>query len=454
MTNTAEDLNSESFTKLANDDNFNLETRIQAEGLFSISDTHGKLSAVDKGFSYAKSNNYALVLNGDFVNDYNFEGIAHKMGYKSQQTMFGEYIQDNLSQEDLQKYVFLMNYSQVGSIDPFLNQVPEFQKQAAKQQLEQLVEEVQGKDFINKLELTQKSFVEEKQDEIIQNTYGLQILYQVFMDEEAKSLANKINEYDQQVLFNPGNHENAVFVEQVRQYLDNKENIIDVANHEGYIVLEQSNGKEISMAGMTNCVHIMPYLQNLGLQEEEYNYLTSHMGIDEIKAKTIMQGNVSQEELSGLEHLIKQDKDYHRITQGQEKKLDVFLTHGQIGEVMKNNGEGMDVPYFGVAAYMSNLAEYTIEGHIHDWYDGKNSFGNNMIRAAGEFGAELRKDDNGQIITQKVQIDEDFDGNHHNDIPYGLDFLQMRVEDMMKQYGLTDLPTNDEYSSEEDQKAE
>lgn len=433
------------------DSNYDQNRTISANGFIVASDLHGNYNSLEQVYSIAKDRNLGVVINGDIVNDYHFKEFANNLGFKSQQDMFLEYAQNNLTQEDLHTLLFSQQYSQVQSLEPFLNQVPDFQKSQVKEQLEGILSYSQSNEFKEKFEQTAYNFKEEKEDEVIQNQIHLNVLYHVFMEEEAKRLAGEINKYDVSTLFNLGNHEHSLFAKQVRGYLDDPSKLIDVTNHKGHVRIEQENGQEINLAGMTNCAQIMPYLQEVVFSEQEYQLLTHHMNIDDIKSQTLLKGSVSYDELSSLEGLIKQDSDYKRIVQEKEKPLDVFLTHGQIGEVKMNSGKGMDVPYLATAAYFSDLADLTIEGHIHSKYDGKNSFGNNMIRAAGEDAAIIRKDDEGGLQKEWVRVDDSFNGNHDNEIPYSPDEMYQKVKEkiaLLQQQGDT-IAANDDISEEE-----
>ena len=436
MANPAEDLGNEQFTSVANDSSFYLDKNrtSNANGFIAGSDFHGKYSTINNLYSIAQSRNLDVVLNGDVVNDYEFKEFANALGYKSANDIFVEYAQTNLSEKDYSALILMRNLQQTGgSLEPFLQQVPDQYKAQAKQQLESIIQEIQSDEVLGKrIEKTIEKFNDEKQEEVIYNTVRLNALYHVFMDKEAKKLAETINDYGITTHFNLGNHENAYFVSNVRKYLDDPSKIIDVTNHEGYITINQDNGQQLTLAGMTNCVMPMNYLPEVVGSPEEYQILTSHMSVDSIKEQSLMQGFRSKEELESLESIIEKDTDKQRI--GDGNGLDVFITHGQIGKVyLDENREGFDVPYMGVAAYFSNKASLTIEGHIHSKYDGKNSFGNDMIRASGEDAAIIYKDELGNLQKDWVMIDDTFDGNHHNPIDYNIDEMKREVESLAKQ---------------------
>lgn len=414
------------------DPNFDNNRKLKSNGLIAVSDIHGNYDSLRNVYSIAKEKDLSVIINGDAVNDYHFKEFANELGYRTQQDLFLEYASQRLDEKDTQTLLFSQQYSQVQSLDPFLQQVPESQKSQAKKQLEDILSYADSGEFREKFEQTAYGFKEEKEHEVIENQFGLNSLYHVFMEEEAKRLADEINNYDVETIFNLGNHEHAFFTKQVREYLNDPSKLVDATNHKGYISIEQDNGQEITLAGMTNCAQIMPYLQDVVFSEQEYQLLTHHMNIDDARYQTLLKGDVSQDELSSLEDKIRQDPDYHRIIQNQEKPLDIFLTHGQVGKVMTNNNTGFDVPYLGVAAYFSNLADLTIEGHIHSKYDGKNSFGNDMIRVAGADATIISKNDEGLLEKEWITIDNSFDGNHHNEIPYTLDYMKKKVDSRIK----------------------
>lgn len=436
MANPVEDQGNEQFTSAANDSNYNLDRNrtSNANGFIAGSDFHGKYSSIKNLYSIAQARNLDVLLNGDVVNDSAFNEFANALGYKSANDIFIEYAQTNLSERDYSALILMRNLQQTGgSLDPFLQQVPDQHKAQAKQQLESIIQEIKSDEVLGKrIEKTIEKFNDEKQEEVIYNTIRLNALYYVFMDKEAKKLAETINEYDITTHFNLGNHENAYFVSNVRKYLDDPSKIIDLTNHEGYVTINQENGQNLTLAGMTNCVMPMKYLPEVVGSPDEYQFLTSHMEIDSIKEQSLMQGFRSKEELDSLESIIDKDKDKQRI--GEGNGLDVFISHGQIGKVyLDENREGFDVPYMGVAAYFSSKAQLTIEGHIHSKFDGKNSFGDDMVRAAGEESVIVYKDINGNLQKEWVKIDDNFDGNHHNPINYNIEEMKAEVEALVKQ---------------------
>jgi len=411
-----------------------LENLIQAEGILTTSDLHGNYNLISNSLKTANDDKLAVLYNGDVVNDYAFKELAHEMGIYSANEIKLDYFASKLGQKDLQTYFVAKNLEQY-SLDDMLSQVQPEAREEAKKTLEEVIANSKTDLFKKKVEKVEQGFNEEKAEEAQLGSLKLKALYHVFMDEEAKRFAEELNKYgDVSVLFNKGNHENAFFVEQVRQYLDNKDQLVDLTSRKGYTTIQDSKGNETTVAGMTNCSQYMPYLSEI-FAPEEMEVLYSHMNVDEVKRNSILVGEASNDDVKNLKSMIELDQDHQRIKEGNlEKKLDIFATHGQVGKPMTKSGNAYDVPYFGAAAALSLEADLTVEGHIHNTYEGKNSFGKNMIRAAGNEAAIIKKDENGNLQTSWTKLSDSNNGGHGNEIPYEIDYLNLRVEDMLKQY--------------------
>ena len=413
--------------------NQSLETIINAEGIIVNSDIHGDYNRVFNTLKTANDENLFVLYNGDIVNDYNFKEIAHQLGIYTPNEIFYDYLSKKLSQRDLetfQIYSNLQNYS----LEDMLSQVPNEHREEAKKTLEEVINYSNTEIFQKRIQKVISDFEKEKKEEVKKSQLKLRALYDIIMDEEARKFAHELNKFkNRKVGFLNGNHENAYFVELVKQYLENKEQIIDLTKHRGYITIKDSNDNKTTIAGMTNCSQYMPYLSEI-FSQDELSILYSHMNIDQVKEKSLLIGEISKEELEKYRELIQQDPDYRRIKEGNlEKKLDIFVSHGQIGKPMSHsNYQLYDVPYFASAAILSNEADLTIEGHIHNQYEGPNSFGKKLIRAAGENAVIIRKDKDGKLKTKWVKIT-----NRKNYTPsYDLKYLNIRIEDMLKQYEL------------------
>lgn len=407
-----------------------LEHIIQAEGVIAISDTHGKVEPVTTALSYAEQNSLALAYNGDYVNDYHFTQYAQDLGLEFVDTMRMSHYQQHLNQKDLQAYSLYRTLSQVSLEELLHHQEDTNQKEYVKE----LASYINQKEFSEKLTKVEKDFQNQNKEKIVDNTLKLRALYEIVVDEQAKEFAQELNKYSNvQVLYNLGNHENVFFVEQVRQYLENKDQIVDVTNTQGHIELSQSNGEHLTLGGMTNCLHSMPYLQEI-YGPEELSYLLQHMyPSSQVQQELLAQGKYSGN-LSSLEEKIKQDEEFQRITARGVEDLDIFLSHGQIGKVEMESREGFDVPYSLTAAYLSSKSQLTLEGHIHDNYSGINSFGTPMKRAAGNQAVVVSKQSDGSLETQDIVVDDTFDGNHKNPLHLSQEYLLLRIEEVTQQY--------------------
>ena len=286
-----------------------LENIIEANGAVVSSDVHGDYKLISNSLEYANSNNLAYVVNGDIVNDDAFKELAHNLGIYSGQDMQLNYLQNNLSDTDLET-LNLVQAAQNYGIEGILSQIPDEMKEQFAKDLDKTLQYSQTELFQKRINKTMQDFVSEKGEEIQENQLKLRALYEVFMDEEAKRFAEELNKYSAvQTVINLGNHENSNFVEQVRQYLDNPNQITNLTTLTGHYKIEQENGETLSMVGMTNCVHLMPHLNEI-LSPEELDQYYSHMNIDEVKSKSILSGNIDISKLEDLVDIYSQDIDY------------------------------------------------------------------------------------------------------------------------------------------------
>jgi len=419
-----------------------LEDNIKAEGALVISDYHGHSTVLSESLRIAANDDLALIVNGDVIGDYSFPELAAEFGYQTPENIQMEFLYNKtqeqgsrFGQNDLETYILLRNLQQTGgNVDPFLENVPEEHRAEARKSLEDVISYGQSDLFRKKMEDASQEFVDKEMPKVQENVLGMQALYQVFIDEEAKRFANELNKYsDTKVLFNLGNHEPVYFVEQVKQHLDNPNQIVDVTNTQGYIRLENSRGDELSIAGMTNCGQTMPYLSEI-FSPQEMSFLYNHMDSGNFNENDYYFEDVSKDEIESSK-LVAQDRHYQRIKKGEDSSVDVFLTHGQVGKALLSEGrEGRPTPYYKSAGKLSLESKLTVEGHIHNKFDGENSLGQRMVRAAGEDAAVIKKQGDEVIVDKWVKINDSFDGNHHNAVPYDRQMLAARVEDLLEQY--------------------
>lgn len=377
-----------------------LEDIISAEGILVSSDLHGNYNLISQGLKYAKDKKLAYVVNGDIVNDYAFKELAHEIGYKTGHEIQLEYFAKNLSQKDLEALLLAQNTSKYG-LDAMLTQIPDEYKKQFEEQLKQVLEYTKSELFQKRIKNLSENLVKEKGVEIQENTTKIRALYSVFMDEEAKRFAEELNKYsDVKVLFNKGNHENVFFVENVKQYLTNQEQIVDLSEYENVLNIKNSKGGNLSLGAMTNCAQFMPYIQEI-FSEEEIGQLYSH--------------TFTEKNFKG-------------------KGLDIFLSHGQVGKPVGID-KAFEVPYLPSAKKTSLEAKLTVEGHIHNKYEGKNEFGKDLVRTAGEEAVIITK--NGEKLEKNwIKLGSGYNGGHSNPVLKTADYYKQRVEELLKEYEL------------------
>lgn len=376
-----------------------LEDIINAEGILVSSDLHGNYNLISSGLKYAKDKKLAYVVNGDIVNDYAFKLVAKELGYKTGNDIQLEYLEKNLSKQDLEALRLAQNASQYG-IEAILAQIPQDYKEQFEEQLKQVLEYTQSELFQKRIKKLSENLIKEKGVEIQENTMKIRALYSVFMDEEAKRFAEELNKYsDVKVLFNKGNHENRDFVQNVKAYLSNQNQIIDLSEYESVLKIQNSKGNNLTLGAMTNCAHFMPYINEI-FSEEEIGHFYGHTFAE---------------------------KEF-------KKSLDVFLTHGQVGKPVGID-KAFEVPYLESAKKASLEAKLTIEGHIHGKFEGKNEFGKDLVRAAGEEAVIITKQ--GEKLEKKwIKLGSGYNGGHSNPTTRTVDYYKQRVEQLLEEYEL------------------
>lgn len=376
-----------------------LEDIINAEGILVSSDLHGNYNLISSGLKYAKEKKLAYAVNGDIVNDYAFKLVAKELGYKTGHDIQLEYLEKNLSKQDLEALRLAQNANQYG-IEAILAQIPEDYKEQFEEQLKQVLEYTKSELFQKRIKKLSENLVKEKGVEIQENTTKIRALYSVFMDEEAKRFAEELNKYSEvKVLFNKGNHENVFFVENVKQYLTNQEQIVDLTEYETPLNIRNSSGSNLSLGAMTNCAQFMPYINEI----------------------------FSEEEIGGLYRHTFAEKEF-------KKPIDVFLSHGQVGKPVGIEN-AFEVPYLESAKKASLEAKLTIEGHIHGKFEGKNEFERDLVRAAGEEAVIITK--NGEKLEKKwIKLGSGYNGGHSNPMARTVDYYKQRVEQLLEEYEL------------------
>lgn len=235
------------------------------------------------------------------------------------------------------------------------------------------------------------------------NIMRLKSLYQIIVKVHAKKLANLIDKYKVETYFLVGNHEPINFVDLVKKELQNKDLIKDLGQIEK---IENVNG--IRIAGISNVCAIMPFIDDI-YKEEEINKMFSHQTGED---RPLLFGNINNEYLNNsLAHIM--DKDWIRIMTHEDNKnpnLDVFFTHGQIGiGAWRDDKNASEMSTLHVAAVMSEMAKVTIDGHLHTTHEMINPLGKQTLRAVGNSGFILTKNESGEIKKELVTVDAEYD---------------------------------------------
>lgn len=402
---------------------------ISGSSVYTMSDMHGDYLGLYSGMAQVAKDNAVLAYNGDWVNDYQYEEFAHNYIGTSSQEIISNYFKSKLTADELKLFGYVQARAQMGY--DALREQAKVQKQ--ERGIDELEAKSKDKKFQVKLQSVIKNLETEKGKEL-NMVRGMELLvYDSMMDAYAKQFAQGMNKYGVTVLFNRGNHEDAMFVQRIQKYLDadKKKNIIDMNTQRGYVIVKDTNGSEISIAGVTNSVQMMPYVQALFSEDAEsyYAHMIPH-GKD-----GMIQGDLNQyaSQLKSLD-LFGKNKDgfvseYERIKKGNEKKsLDVLLSHGQVGNTKYDEKRhAYPTPYTASSAKLALDAKLRVEGHIH-----KSLFEKNVVRPTRADGVKITKENN-EIKYERVQYQLMNNGKYdeHTFFPIKSE-LEKRIEELLE----------------------
>jgi hypothetical protein len=369
--------------------------------ILTSSDHHANWEALEAIFKVAKEKEIPLVINGDIIGDYNFEELAQKLNLQFPYEITTKKLQENLEKEELE---YLSTFEQLqqtrGNIEPFLKQIPQEHHEKAKEQFQKVIEYIQSEQFQIKYNNLKENILKDNQHIISENKIKLRALYSIIVKEHAKLLTNLIQKYKVETYFVLGNHEPAYFSSLVKEYLEpkNKHLLIDLNRTQGTI-----NVNGINIVAVSNVKALMPFLNEL-YKPSELNKLFPHqMGSE----REILFNNVNQEEANQENENLEQDFDWMRIVKHEsfnEKYIDVFFSHGQIGRgSWRDDKHANEMPTLRVAAYLSNLAKITVDGHLHTTHKMTNPLGKQTIRAVGDKAYLLTKNNQGEIETELIE---------------------------------------------------
>lgn len=388
------------------------------------SDHHAHFECLDEIYKIAKEKEIPFVCGGDIIGDYNFENISHLLGYKMPSEIPGLILKRDLSQEDISIYSQYQRFSQFGTtIEDVIQNISNHQQltDVMKEQITSLFKEVQEKQIDSKV----KEIIEKNSTTIQTITsemrIKLQLLFQIILELHAKQLAELIDKYQVTTYFLNGNHEPAQFPQLVKSLVKNKKLFIDLGAEQGV-----SNINGITIAGVSNVNALMPHLHEIYLPQE-LNSLFIHQ-----RARRAIVPGEPKIEFLNTEQTIKdleQDFDWQRLKGNEIKDLDVFISHGQVGQgAWRDDKKANLMPTLLIAAKLSSLSKLTIDCHLHTTYEMKNSLGVKTIRAVGNKAYIVSKNqDLGDLETELVEFNKEY--NSRGEIMLDLEQTKKTIEE-------------------------
>lgn len=363
------------------------------------SDHHANWDALEKLFQIAKEKEIPFVINGDIIGDYNFEQLAGELNLKFPYEIQNEKLQKMLGEEIFEQYMLYSQIKQNGGDASFLlRQIPEYLQQETIAKIKGTISYIESQEFQNKIKNLN---LEKKTEHIISNhKIQLKALYKLIVKFHAKDFAELIDKYKTKTYFLNGNHEPIYFQNLVKQFLKNKELLVDLNHTNG---IQNANG--ITLAGISNVSALMPFLNQI-FNSKELNKDFSHQrGIE----RPILFRNVTEENLiNSKDH--EKDFEWLKIMPKGKEEFDVFLTHGQVGiGAWRDTKQCNEMPTLHIAAMLSSLAKLTIDGHLHTTHQMKNPLNKETIRAVGNKAFLLTKNNDGEIQKELIEVDAEYD---------------------------------------------
>ena len=389
----------------------------QSNQILTSSDHHANWEALEELFKIANQKNIPFIINGDIIGDYNFEQIKDELNLKFPNEISTQVLQENLSNELFEKY---LTYSQIeqagGDISRLLHQVPQHLKQDATNKLKEIISEIQTKQFQNKLQII---FQNNPTEHIIsEHKIKLKSLYQIIVKLHAKKLAELIEKHNVETYFLLGNHEPINFVNLTKIELEktNKQKLLKDLTHINKI--ENANG--INIVGVPNVCALMPFLTEI-YNKEELDKMFSHQ---RGQSRPILFGDIKNKIKDTTNKEYTQDFDWIRIMNdknqnkdNQNKNIDIFFTHGQVGKgAWRDDKYCNEMPTLHVAAMLSELSQITIDGHLHTTHQMKNDLGKQTLRAVGNKAFLLTKKEDNIIEKELIEVKAEYDSRGKIDL--------------------------------------
>ena len=330
------------------------------------SDQHSNWDALEKIYKKAQEFKTSLIINGDIVGDYGFDNFRQALNILYPKEIINYEVRQALSQSERH-----------------LNE-----------------------EEINEL---YKKIIEEKKEDLIRHkTYGIKLFY-LYVETAAKKLANLIDKYNAKTYFLLGNHEPIFFHSLVEQFLENKELYVDLNKKEGII-----NADGFNICGISNTRALMPHVTEIFEGQELLSNFLHQLAPnrkvltgDEETYLDNIKWDTSYKEDFDWKRIIKTKKDEEIL---KNNELDIFITHGQIGKgKWKDNKIADLVPTLFSAIALCSQAKLCIDGHLHTSYEMINCLNIKTIRAVGNKAYLITKDEIGNLNTELIEVDAEYD---------------------------------------------
>lgn len=386
------------------------------------SDHHAHFDCLEEIFKTAKEKEIPFVCGGDIIGDYNFENIVHLLGYRMPNEIPSLILQRDMEKDDIQTYSEYQRLAQFGTTALDVIQKISSHQQLSdemKEQITSLFKQIQEKQLETKVKEIIKKNATSIQTITSEMRIKLQFLFQIILEVHAQKLSELINKYEVKTYFLNGNHEPAQFPQMVKSLVNNKELFIDLGAEQGI-----SNVNGLSVAGVSNVNALMPHLHEIYLPQE-----LDSLFIHQRARRAVVPVEPKREFLDNEQTKkdLEQDFDWQRLNGSEIKNLDVFISHGQVGQGAWKDGKKANLmPTLLVAVKLSSLSKLTIDCHLHTTYEMKNSLEVKTIRAVGNKAYIISREESGELNTELIEFDTPY--NARGEIMLDLEKTKATIE--------------------------
>lgn len=387
------------------------------------SDHHAHFDCLEEIYKYAKEKDLPFVCGGDIIGDYNFENIVHLLGYRMPSSIPSLFLQKEMHVDDLGIYSEYQRLAQFGiSSEEVISKLSQHQEinEDMKNQISTLFKKVQEKNLDSKVQEIIEKNATSIQTITSEMRIKLQFLFQIIVEVHAQKLAELIDKYQVKTYFLNGNHEPSQFPTLVSSLVQSKELFIDLGAEVGV-----SNINGLSVAGVSNVNAIMGHVHEFYLpQELDSLFIHQRARRAIIPVEPTREGLENEQTIKDLEG----DFDWQRLQGDEIKDLDVFISHGQIGQgAWRDDKKANLMPTLLVAAKLSSLSKITIDCHLHTTHVMKNSLGIKTLRAVGNKAYVIKREETGELGGELVEFDTPY--NSRGEVMLDLEQTKKRIEE-------------------------